>query len=79
MQSEIEESKWFHSRLLEDVEVGIAIGHATDFWDLPGNTQALMIARFRVKGVRDAYQDKIDTDERRANSKKNRQGRAAMR
>lgn len=58
MRTEIEQddpNKWFHSRMLEEVEVAIATGHLHDFWDLPENTQAYAIGRFRVRGVREAY------------------------
>lgn len=78
MRGEIEESKWFHSRLFEDVEVAIAVGHAADFWELPEDIQALLVARFRVKGVRDAYEDKMHKDEMRVKNK-NRHGRPPTR
>lgn len=65
MRAEIEESKWFHSRILEEVEVAIAIGHLHDWEELPENTQALAIARFRVRGVREAYEDELNKRDRR--------------
>lgn len=69
MREEIEEGKWYHSRFYEEVEVAVAVGHAADFWDLPEEIQAALIARSRVRGVREAYQEKLDKDKRRADEK----------
>lgn len=65
IRSEIEESKWFHSRVYEEVEVAIATGHLHDWWDLPENTQALAIARFRVRGTREAYEEHLAKSNRK--------------
>lgn len=51
--------------MLEEVEVAIATGHLHDFWELPENTQALAIGRFRVRGVREAYEELLHKRERK--------------
>lgn len=76
IRSEIEETKWYHSRIYEDVEVAIAIGHIHDFWDLPENIQAIAIARFRVRGAREAYEEHLLKRDR---PKKKESDPAAMR
>lgn len=67
--------KWHHSRILEDIEVAIAVGHASDFWDLPEQTQSYLIARFRVRGTREAYEERIAKEERKRNTKSRAPGR----
>lgn len=78
MRAEIDPSNWWHSRIYEDTEVAIATGHATDFWDLPENTQALLIARFRARGTREAYEEKLHQQEMHSRNK-NRRGRGVTR
>lgn len=65
-----EPNKWFHSRVYEDVEVAIAVGHPLDFWELPENVQARLIARFRARGTRDAYEAMLRDLEAKNNRKK---------
>lgn len=65
IRSEVEENKWYHSRIYEDVEVAIATGHLHDFWDLPTPIQALAIARFRVRGAREAYEEHLAKRDRK--------------
>lgn len=64
--------------MYEDVEVACATGLANDWWEMPVERQALLIARFRVRGIREAYEEKIhkeDVKERNVN----RKGRGARR
>lgn len=70
IQKQIDPGKWSHSRIYEDIEVAVACGHAHDFWDLPENTQAYIIARFRARGLREAFDDKIHKDELKAKERK---------
>ena len=70
IREEIPEGKWAYSRVYEDVNVAIATGHSHDFWELPENTQALLIARYRVKGSIEAYEQELDR--RKAEAERNR-------
>lgn len=79
MRSEIDEGKWYFSRIYEDIEVGIATGHAADFWDLPQDIQSYLLARFRVKGTRDAYEDMLHQRDLKQKNKQNRPGSVGRR
>lgn len=60
---------------MEDIEVAIAVGHSSDFWDLPEQTQSYLIARFRVRGTREAYEERMAKEERKAANRKRPPGR----
>lgn len=72
IRNEVDEGKWFHSRIYEDIEVAVAIGHIHDFWELPEDIQSYAIARSRVRGTREAYEEKLQ--ERESKRNKNRTG-----
>lgn len=74
IREQIPEGKWGFSRVYEDVNVAIAIGHAHDFWDLPENVQSLVLARFRVRGTIEAFEDEL-AKEKSKQRNVNRQGR----
>lgn len=74
MRKELPEGKWGYSRIYEDINVAIATGHSHDFWELPENTQAYLIARFRAKGTIDAYEDEMSKKKAESNRKLNRPG-----
>lgn len=59
IRSELPDGKWGFSRVYEDVNVAIATGHSHDFWELPEDIQAFLIARFRVRGTMEAYEDEL--------------------
>lgn len=74
VRDQIPEGKWGFSRVYEDVNVAIAIGHAHDFWELPDYIQAYAIARFRARGSVEAFEDELHKKDMKSRNA-NRQGR----
>lgn len=72
IRSELPEGHWAYSRVYEDINVAISTGHAHDFWELPETVQANLIARFRVRGTIEAYEDEIQKEKSEQRSKQNR-------
>lgn len=68
IRAELPEGKWGFSRVYEDVNVAIATGHSHDFWDLSESTQAYLIARFRVRGTMEAYEEELSKRKRDKNT-----------
>lgn len=59
IREKLPDGKWGFSREYEDINVAIATGHAHDWEDLPETTRAKLIARFRVKGAIEAFEDEL--------------------